>query len=93
MIVDHKFARERALETYSNLESLIHENSYYRIRNIWFIYSFLFIKIFYITLFEKNKKFGGHANTYDFNFENKNIPIDCGLLSIIKKLSELYKNS
>ena len=24
-----------------------------------------------ITIFEKNKNFGGHANTYDFNFENK----------------------
>ena len=38
-----------------------------------------------ITLFEKNKKFGGHANTYDFNFENKNIPIDCGFIVYNKK--------
>ena len=27
-----------------------------------------------ITIFEKNKNFGGHANTYDFNFKNKNTP-------------------
>ena len=38
-----------------------------------------------ITIFEKNKMFGGHANTYDFNFENKNIPIDCGFIVYNKK--------
>ncbi len=38
-----------------------------------------------ITLFEKNNKFGGHANTYDFNFQNKNLPIDCGFIVYNKK--------
>ena len=38
-----------------------------------------------ITIFEKNKKFGGHANTFDFNFENKKIPIDCGFIVYNKK--------
>ena len=38
-----------------------------------------------ITIFEKNKMFGGHANTYDFNFENKKISIDCGFIVYNKK--------
>ena len=33
----------------------------------------------------KKTKSLGHANTYDFNFENKNIPIDCGFIVYNKK--------
>ena len=33
--------------------------------------AFYLSKFSNITLFEKNKMFGGHANTYVFNFENK----------------------
>ena len=42
-------------------------------------------KKYKVVLIEKNKKLGGHANTYDFNFENKNIPIDCGFIVYNKK--------
>ena len=38
-----------------------------------------------VTIFEKNKKFGGHANTFNFNFENNDIPIDCGFIVYNKK--------
>ena len=38
-----------------------------------------------VTIFEKNKKFGGHANTCDFEFENKTMPIDCGFIVYNKK--------
>ena len=47
--------------------------------------AFYLSKFSNITLFEKNKIFGGHANTYDFNFENKKIPIDCGFIVYNKK--------
>ena len=38
-----------------------------------------------VSIFEKNRNFGGHANTYDFTFENKNIPVDCGFIVYNKK--------
>ena len=42
--------------------------------------AFYLSKSFNVTIFEKKSRFGGHANTYNFNHNNKNINVDSGFI-------------
>ncbi len=52
-------------------------------------------KKYNVTVFEKNKYFGGHSNTFDVFIKNKKIPVDTGFIVFNKKnypyLTNLFK--